>query len=602
MKTDEGNMEAQHGQALECSSCGAIAVVDEGSLSMQVCTVCGMVSQSLASGAFTATPHAGVMVDEEGVAFANQGRHSAGPPGAVAVRGDFRGRRYSKPFFLRRPQSLKDSMIRKVKEISGKLALKSVVEQDAKRIMLDCCHGKHGKGRWAEVLSAACVYAACRLHSVALALVEVGDTISCNAYILGRVFSLLVRHMQLGPLPPLNPELFLERNASRLYDDLRARDPTKYKQILAHAKLLLSLAKSASISTGRHPLPLVVATLFLAGYAHDRQEELKQLATSLSVGLDAATLRVREINKVLRPMAKCLPWDLTNLKQNTLYLPANELLFLLQYLEAAKVSADGSLCAGNLEGDSIGKHGPVQEPPLGQDVSHQPNSSAKNSIPEVPTRKACNELAAKAVREDDWFFRILDIAAHDDDEFAFTNEKDDSPEDDVSLASSEAVGKRKRSNEQVNPLSSAWLPLSYVKNEQTRADLVHRIEDAKERIRKQTETAGRGDPSKPCERTSLHAELTATDKQIEDLLRAGVPEARIAEGAMWNTTCVSEADADKEIRDDEVIHMLRSASEIQVRELIAERLPPGATTKEESALGARVDRDLAASDHATRAA
>ena len=248
----------------------------------------------------------------------------------------------AKPFFLRRSQTLKDVMVRKVKEIAGRLGLKTVVELEAKRIMIECCNGRHGQGRWADAVSAASVYIACRFHYVALTLAEVADTVEINSFILGRVFNLMVRSMSLAPIPALCPELFLERNASRVLPGMRENAPTQYKQIVGHGKLLLAVARASLMTAGRHPLPIVVAALYLACSAHNQPKDLLHLSEMMNVALSSATFRLRELNKCIKPLTECLPWSPSpsTVKSNSTFLPPSELFYVLQYLEATMGTDD----------------------------------------------------------------------------------------------------------------------------------------------------------------------------------------------------------------------------------------------------------------------
>ena len=76
--------------------------------------------------------------------------------------------------------------------------------------------GKWRTGRIGEMITASCAYIISRLNFKPISILDIADKLQCNAFDLGRVYSLVVN--QLGiTLPDIDPALFLHYCVSSLH-------------------------------------------------------------------------------------------------------------------------------------------------------------------------------------------------------------------------------------------------------------------------------------------------------------------------------------------------------------------------------------------------
>jgi transcription initiation factor TFIIB len=105
-----------------------------------------------------------------------------------------------------------------------------------------------------EVLSAAIVYAACRLDNIPRTLTEVSQSTGQDRRLIGRAHVRLVRELDLRPPLP-RPEHFVERFCSML----KLSDATTRK-----ALEIVSRAQEGGISSGRDPSGMAAAAIYIA--------------------------------------------------------------------------------------------------------------------------------------------------------------------------------------------------------------------------------------------------------------------------------------------------------------------------------------------------
>jgi len=111
------------------------------------------------------------------------------------------------------------------------------------------------------VLVGACVYAACRIHHFALFLKEIAEAINCTDRELYQATKVLQQEFGLQ-LPAFDLNELLAK-CLVLLRDMRVVRREDYKTILSKGESLINFCHTKYIITGRKPIPIVSAVIFL---------------------------------------------------------------------------------------------------------------------------------------------------------------------------------------------------------------------------------------------------------------------------------------------------------------------------------------------------
>jgi transcription initiation factor TFIIB len=179
-----------------------------------------------------------------------------------------------------------------IAELCSALGLPGRVVEEASRIYREA-HGRgQVAGKPAYAVAAASTYLACRvtgeyrsLGDVARALCELKPGLQDRKRVaeqeVGRAVKLLVRNLGVKP-KPVKPEDLIPALASGL--GLPA-------STAAEAVKTLEAARRKGLHSGKHPVALAVATLYIASSGDEKKVTLKALARA--TGLTTATIRAR---------------------------------------------------------------------------------------------------------------------------------------------------------------------------------------------------------------------------------------------------------------------------------------------------------------------
>ncbi|KAL7215351.1 hypothetical protein ACSBR1_027507 [Camellia fascicularis] len=204
------------------------------------------------------------------------------------------------------------------------------------RVMVETItEGEYGQGDWLPVLIGACAYVVMRNDNKPLPLFEVADKVSCDIFELGRMVNRVVDFLELK-LPEFNIVNSFEWVVKTCFDE-NLMDKEKIERILKQGIFLMQCLVKWYLTTGRRPIPIVVAVLVFVAQLNEVDVRFEDMAKELHVAVHTCKLRYKELLNNLVKVAQALPWgkDITveNIMKNA--------RFVIQYMELKSMSKHG---------------------------------------------------------------------------------------------------------------------------------------------------------------------------------------------------------------------------------------------------------------------
>lgn len=276
-----------------CPECRGLDIIHDPESGEQVCSGCGLVIHSR-------------KVDDgpEWRAFSQEERESRTraslplTPITSTIIGspnrDSRGNQLSQPktFQMIRLQQLQKQIriqgsmernlsqaITELDRLISKLHLSTIVHEESLRIYQQALERHLVKGRSINDMVAASLYAACRLTGVPRALTEISTHSSISKREIARSYRIIQRELKMD-IP--NPDA--RQRIPRIADSLGMAEKTQRK-----AFEILTAAKNARLTLGKHPVGLAASALYLAGIMCG--EKVTQEAISEASGVTEVTIR-----------------------------------------------------------------------------------------------------------------------------------------------------------------------------------------------------------------------------------------------------------------------------------------------------------------------
>ncbi|CAM0901997.1 unnamed protein product [Alopecurus aequalis] len=158
-------------------------------------------------------------------------------------------------------------------------------------------------------LAAACAFLVARSHGLPLFLPDAAEAASGTTFALADLVSSIASHLSLTPLPSFDYSAALER-AVRHSHLLSTSAGEKTEAILSQARSLLRCASEWSLTTGRHPLPLLAGLIAFAAELNGvTSVSVEAIAQEISAAPCTSRRRYDELVAVLvRVAQKLLPW------------------------------------------------------------------------------------------------------------------------------------------------------------------------------------------------------------------------------------------------------------------------------------------------------
>ena len=168
-----------------------------------------------------------------------------------------------------------------LRRLSSHLSLPSTIEEEAGKIYSESVQKNLVRGRSIESVVAGVVYAACRRQDIPRTLDEISEASGINKKEIGRSYRYITRELKIKILPS-NPADYVSRFASIL-----GYGP----QTQSRGIEILSEALSLEITSGRGPIGIAAAALYIAGLLEG--ERRTQRDVSEVSGVTEVTIRNR---------------------------------------------------------------------------------------------------------------------------------------------------------------------------------------------------------------------------------------------------------------------------------------------------------------------
>ncbi|AFN03480.1 transcription initiation factor IIB chain b [Pyrococcus furiosus COM1] len=185
-----------------------------------------------------------------------------------------------------------------LRRLSGMLKLPKYVEEEAAYLYREAA--KRGLTRRIpiETTVAACIYATCRLFKVPRTLNEIASYSKTEKKEIMKAFRVIVRNLNLTPKMLLaRPTDYVDKFADELELSERVRRRTVD---------ILRRANEEGITSGKNPLSLVAAALYIASLLEGERRSQKEIARV--TGVSEMTVRNRYKELVMKLGLKSLWW------------------------------------------------------------------------------------------------------------------------------------------------------------------------------------------------------------------------------------------------------------------------------------------------------
>ncbi|CAH2076639.1 unnamed protein product [Thlaspi arvense] len=195
-----------------------------------------------------------------------------------------------------------------IEEITERLNLGTKTDE-IKRMISKITDGEFGEGEWFSILIGACCYAVIRKEGKGvLPMEEIAVAVGCDLHQLGSMIKRVVEHLELKLQEFDLVGLFTKTatNSSRLMDV----DRGKKERVIKQGVFLMNCSLKWFLSTGRRPLPLVVAVLAFVCQVNGVSVKVDALAKDAHVSLTTCKKRYKELSEKLVNSAQelRLPW------------------------------------------------------------------------------------------------------------------------------------------------------------------------------------------------------------------------------------------------------------------------------------------------------
>jgi len=239
----------------KCQECECTSIVSDKASGSRVCEGCGYVlEESIVRSEVSPgdwLPKTGSFVSTE---YSGGGLHA----GRHGLRGPIISGNESN-----RSKLLANDKVRGICQL---LRLPSKVANEGFTMLALAVNTKWGRGRWVDLLAASCIYIVCRRANIPLSLIDVAGSIQCDVFTLGRTYTKLLGLLDCGPLPTVDPVIYIEKACQDLgivdvHPGVRVGSNNPVAQC---AVQLLDIAKDEWLTSGRNACPLAAASLALS--------------------------------------------------------------------------------------------------------------------------------------------------------------------------------------------------------------------------------------------------------------------------------------------------------------------------------------------------
>lgn len=195
-----------------------------------------------------------------------------------------------------------------IDELTSRLGISSKIS-DIKEMISTITEGEFGQGDWFQVLIGACVYIVMRKDNRPMSMAEVAWAVGCDVYELGRMIKRVIDFMDLKKFD--FPEFDIVHSLERVFKispSFTRIERSKVDRMRKQGIFLIQCAMKWFLSTGRKPLPLVVAVLVLVAELNQVEIGINELAKEVHAVVSTSKTRYKELLGKLVEVAQVLPW------------------------------------------------------------------------------------------------------------------------------------------------------------------------------------------------------------------------------------------------------------------------------------------------------
>jgi len=174
--------------------------------------------------------------------------------------------------------------------IADKLHIRQDLQEEAAEIYRRALDKGLVRGRSISAIMAACVYAACRKMGKPRSLKEIAGVSRVRLKDIARCYRLLLQEISIKmPIP--DPGSYISKVAAKV----NIREPVQNK-----ARELLRQAEKAKAVTGKDPMGLAAAALYVASELFGEKKTQKEIAAAAAVTEVTVRNRYKGLQHVLR--------------------------------------------------------------------------------------------------------------------------------------------------------------------------------------------------------------------------------------------------------------------------------------------------------------
>lgn len=193
------------------------------------------------------------------------------------------------------------------------------------------------ESRWFSIFVGACVYVVMRSDDKSLSIEEVSSVVGCDIHELGRMVMRVIEHLGMK-LPGFDIVGSFER-VVRSLSILNRVEEDVLERMRKQGIFLVQCAVKWFLTTGRRPLPVVVAVLVLVAELNGVEGvKIEEVAREVHVAVSTCRLRYKELLEMIVKVAQeILPWGKdVNVKNAVKNAP-----LVIRYLETKCMSKSG---------------------------------------------------------------------------------------------------------------------------------------------------------------------------------------------------------------------------------------------------------------------
>lgn len=171
--------------------------------------------------------------------------------------------------------------LQEIERITSQLGLPKSIHEEAALIYRKAVEERLVRGRSIESMAAASVYAACRRYNIPRTLDEITRVARVGKKDIGRSYRFMAKEL-LKKINPTSPVEYIPRLVSQL---------GLIGDVQTYAKMIVDVAKDSGLTSGRGPIGVAAAAIYIASVILNEKKTQREIATA--AGVTEVTIRNR---------------------------------------------------------------------------------------------------------------------------------------------------------------------------------------------------------------------------------------------------------------------------------------------------------------------